>query len=137
MPTEPRDQRRAQRTENALRWSRWLKQAMSEERMEPKDIVNGSGNAINKGDVSHWMNGDYSVSVDNAILIAGIVRRTPSDALLAAGHAIPAEAMMDPREAELRATLASLEAEIDAKLEQLNALQGDGKGEENGDRGAS
>lgn len=137
MPTEPREQRRAQRIENALRWSRWLSQAMAQEHIEPKDIVNGSDNSINKGDVSHWMNGDNTASPDNAVIVARVLHRSPIDALLAAGHANLANVMMNPREAELRARIADLESQIDAKLDQLNATQAETGGEEDGDRGAS
>lgn len=143
MPAEARDQRRAQRLENARRWGQWLTQAMAQERIEPKDIVNGSDNAINKGDISHWLNGDNSASADNAVIVAQILRRSPTDALLAAGHPLLAKAMMNPREAELRALLDDLDRQIDAKLDELKAageVKADreaGEGGENGDRGAS
>lgn len=92
MPTE-RDQRKAQRAENARRWGTWLTQAMTRARTEPKDIVNGSDGTIDKGTVSHWMLGDYGISADNAITVARILRRDPIETLRAAGHEPYADAM--------------------------------------------
>lgn len=137
MPTTPRDQRKQQRIETWQRWRRWLTQAMAEERIEAKDIVTGFNGAIDKSAVSHWLNGEGGASAESAVIVARILRRSPIEALLAAGHDALADAMMSPREAELRARIADLEAQIDAKLDQLSAIQGEGGDKENGDRGAS
>lgn len=137
MPTAPRDQRKQQRIDNVRRWSQWLTKAMTEESVEAKDIVAGFDGAIDKSAVSHWINGETGASAESAVLVARVLHRSPIDALLAAGHTALAEAMMSPREVELRRRLADLESQIDARLEQLSAIQGGEIAEEDGDRGAS
>jgi len=93
MPAETRDQRRAQRIENARRWGQWLTTAMAQEGIEPKDIINGSDGTIDKGTVSHWMLGDYGASPENTLIVARVLRRPPVEALRAAGHDTVADAI--------------------------------------------
>lgn len=129
MPTAGRDRRREQRSENVERWRKWLTTAMAEARVEPKDLVNGSGGAIDKGSVSHWVNGENPASSESAIAVARVLRRDPVEALRAAGHEELADAlaqsiadaavrMRSSLEAELRAHLAGLDAEVDARLDR-------------------
>lgn len=137
MPTESRDQRKQQRLDNARRWGHWLTTAMAKRQLEAKDIVAGFNGAIDKSAVSHWTNGETGASAESAIIVARILHYSPIDALRAAGHDTVAEAMMSPREVDLRARIADLDAQIDAKLDRLNAIRNAEGGEANGDRGAS
>lgn len=123
MPTDAREQRKAQRAENARRWGLWLTQAMAQEKIEPKDIINGSNGTIDKGTVSHWMLGDYGVSTENALVVARILRQPPAEALRAAGHDTLADLIAEAEkrsrlnlEAELREHLTGLNEELDARI---------------------
>lgn len=123
MPTAGRDQRREQRTETAQRWGKWLTQAMAQARAEPKDIISQAAGAIDKGSLSRWMYGDNTASVESALIVARILRRPPTEALLAAGHDAVADALAEASlrgrlevEAELRAHIAGLDEEVDARL---------------------
>jgi hypothetical protein len=116
MPTAGRDRRREQRIENAQRWGEWLTTAMAQAHAEPKDILNRAEGAIDKGSLSHWMNGDNTASPEAALTVARILDRDPAEAMRAAGHDVLAEAIAEAVEREYRARLAEMDKEIEARL---------------------
>lgn len=115
MPTAGRDQRRAQRAETAQAWAAWLNAAMAARHLEPKDVIASAGGAIDKGSLSHWMNGTNPASPEGAVIVARVLDRDPVEALRAAGHDILAEAITETAERAYRERLAEMDKKIEAK----------------------
>lgn len=127
MPTAGRNQRREQRAENLRRWAAYVTRAMAEAGVQPKDVVNASEGAIDKGSLSHWMNEENPASAEGALTFARILKREPAEALREAGHQALADAVEDPRLARIRAAsmseteMAVLEKEYLSQLAELDA----------------
>lgn len=93
MPRPTRDQRRAAKAATAAAWATWLAAALSESATTASELAAaaallrpGENAPFNKSAVSHWVNGDSSVSPENALLVARVLHRDPVEALRAAGH---------------------------------------------------
>lgn len=147
MPRPSRDERRAQLARIGRQWGQWLRTAMTENATDTKTLVERArqaGASFDRSNVSKWRAGDNTADPTNAVLIARVLGLDPDKALRAAGHdaladayTYPDEAAMRAREAELRAHIADLEAQIDRKLDRLNAIPEAGEPDRNGDPRAS
>lgn len=134
MPRQPRDERIARRGETGRQWASWLKPAMREAGVEPRELVErcapilGPDRAFDKSSVSHWLAGDYGADADRVIAIAQALDRDAIPALRAAGHSGIADYAVDLRDGAIDALIRrELDAvEGDAHLDELDAAAASG-----------